>query len=226
MRSLKNKQSTISKFLKKPLNIKINYLNYFFSNIFREHLHSLLGQIYKINLNLKNIKYGNKLKIIGGLILDIFPESQVIIEDSVTIISDAKRCSASTLYSKTKIKTFSPTSCIIIGEGTGLNGTSITSRSKKIIIGKNCMLAPNIIITDSDFHVPWPPEKRGHYPGTERDDDIIIGNNCWIGMNTLILKGVTIGDNSIIGAGSLVIKDVPPNSLAAGNPAKVIKQYK
>ena len=51
----------------------------------------------------------------------------------------------------------------------------------------------------------------------------MIEKNVWIGMNSVILKGVTIGDNSIIGAGSVVVKDVPKNTIAAGNPAKVIK---
>lgn len=88
------------------------------------------------------------------------------------------------------------------------------------------MVAPNVIIVDSDFHPPWPPENRLNYPGDEYDKDVRIGKNCWIGMNAIILKGVNIGDNSIIGAGSVVVKDIPPDSLAAGVPAQVIKVYK
>ncbi len=52
---------------------------------------------------------------------------------------------------------------------------------------------------------------------------MIIGNHVWIGENALILKGVKIGDNSIVGAGSVVTKDVPNNSIVAGNPARIIK---
>ena len=51
-----------------------------------------------------------------------------------------------------------------------------------------------------------------------------IGKNVWIGANCTILPGVTIGDNSVIGAGSVVAKSIPANSIAVGNPAKVIKQ--
>lgn len=225
MISLNIQQKSIIKFLKLSNKLKIQYLNYYISISFRQVLYFLTGFIPKLNLKIKNVTYGKKLLIIGGIILDIFPESKVIIKDNVSIISDPKRCSASTLYSKTKLKTFSPSSTIIIGEGTGLNGTSITSRSKKITIGKNCMFAPNTIIVDSDFHIPWPPKNRNIYLGCERDNDIIIGDNCWVGMNTIILKGVKIGENSVIGAGSIVNKDIPPNSLAAGNPAKIIKQY-
>ncbi len=50
-----------------------------------------------------------------------------------------------------------------------------------------------------------------------------IGRNCFIGGRSMILPGVTIGDNCVIGAGSIVTRDVPPNSIVAGNPAKVIR---
>jgi acetyltransferase-like isoleucine patch superfamily enzyme len=53
--------------------------------------------------------------------------------------------------------------------------------------------------------------------------DIIIGDNVWIGVHVFVKQGVTIGDNSVVGANSAVVDDVPPNSFAAGNPAKIIK---
>lgn len=68
---------------------------------------------------------------------------------------------------------------------------------------------------DGDFHKEDP---RSGMP-----KEIIIDNNVWIGYSCIILKGVHIGKNSIIGAGSIVTKDIPENSLAAGNPCKVIK---
>jgi len=52
---------------------------------------------------------------------------------------------------------------------------------------------------------------------------IIIGDHVWIGMNVTVLKGVTIGDGAVVAAGSMVTKDVPPHSLVAGVPAKVVK---
>lgn len=171
------------------------------------------------------IRYGKKFYSAGKIILDIVPNSQVIIGNNVSIISDSRRCSSSSLGFSSKLRTFSKTSRIIIEDNVGLNGTSITSRSKSIIIGKNTKIAPNVIIVDSDFHNPWPPLMRHSYPGDEVDGDIIIGSNCWIGMNSIILKGVQIGDNSVIAAGCVVTRAIPPNSLAGGVPARVIKIY-
>lgn len=55
-------------------------------------------------------------------------------------------------------------------------------------------------------------------------EPITIGNNVWIGGSATILPGVSIGDNAVVGAGSVVTRDVAPNTVVAGNPAKVIRQ--
>ena len=86
------------------------------------------------------------------------------------------------------------------------------------------MIAPNCVITDSDFHALWPAETRHIEPAFERDADVTIGSHVWIGMNSIILKGVSIGDGAIIAAGSVVVRDVPAGCIAAGVPAKVVRQ--
>jgi acetyltransferase-like isoleucine patch superfamily enzyme len=152
--------------------------------------------------------------------------SQIVFGDNVLLVSSSSRATATSIYAPIKIQTFSPTSSIIIGDNVGLNGTSIVARSKQITIGAGTMIAPNVVIMDSDFHIMWPPENRTRNPAYENDRDVTIGKNVWIGIKSIILKGSIIGDNSIIGAGSVVTGIIPENVLAVGNPAKVIRQLK
>jgi maltose O-acetyltransferase len=84
-----------------------------------------------------------------------------------------------------------------------------------ITIGDNVILAPrvHVLAHDSSF---------GLYTGKTRAANVTIGNNVFVGAGTIILPGVHIGNRVIIGAGSIVTKDIPDNTVAAGNPAKVI----
>ena len=85
----------------------------------------------------------------------------------------------------------------------------------KIQIGNNVAISENVIIRDSDNH-----SITGQ---SVVSAPIIIEDNVWIGMNVTILKGVKIGEGSVIAAGSVVTRDIPAHSLAAGVPAKVIR---
>ena len=86
-------------------------------------------------------------------------------------------------------------------------------------IGDDCFIGPNVSIYTA-CHSTDPIERNTRQ---EWALPVTIGNNCWIGGSVTILPGVTIGDNVTIGAGSVVAKDIPSNSVAVGNPAKVIK---
>lgn len=90
----------------------------------------------------------------------------------------------------------------------------------KVTIGDNAQIAPNVSIYTAGH--PVHPASRNS--GYEYGIPITIGNNVWLGGNTVILPGVTIGDNAVIGAGSVVTRDIPPNSIAAGNPCRVIRE--
>jgi acetyltransferase-like isoleucine patch superfamily enzyme len=87
----------------------------------------------------------------------------------------------------------------------------------EISIGNDVAISENVSIWDSDVHEVIRKDNVMTKP-------IKIGNHVWIGTNAIILKGVNIGDNSIIAAGSVVNRDIPENCLAAGNPAKIIKE--
>jgi acetyltransferase-like isoleucine patch superfamily enzyme len=92
------------------------------------------------------------------------------------------------------------------------------SAATAIVIGESCMLAQGVFLTDADWH--------GVYDRSEpigRTIPLSIGDNVWIGDSAIVCKGVRIGENSIIGAGSVVSRDIPANTIAAGNPAMVLK---
>jgi acetyltransferase-like isoleucine patch superfamily enzyme len=126
-----------------------------------------------------------------------------------------------------------------IGSNTSIgSGTIIISQDEGIIIGENCLISWNVLITDSDTHLTnsmrisdardWNiglrTGRRGEYKEWHgvRCAPVKIGNNVWIGYGAVILPGVSIGDNAIIGASSVVTKNVEPGSTVAGNPASLI----
>ena len=179
--------------------------------------------MFRLKAFLFGVKAGTGVKCWGSIDIVRGPKSQISIGDNVSIVSSSMRCSSASLYANTKLRTYSPSSKIIIEKNAGLNGTSITARSRTVRIGEGAMIAPNCMIVDSDFHSFWPPDKRIADPGLENDRDVVIGKNVWIGAGCIILKGAVIGENSVIGAGSIVTRAIPANVIAAGNPAKVIK---
>ena len=89
-----------------------------------------------------------------------------------------------------------------------------------IIIGNECMFAEDIEIWNTDSH----PILDYHGKLLNPSKPIHIGNHVWCGKHSKILKGVTIGDNAIIGMQSIVTKDIFPNTLNVGIPAKVIRE--
>lgn len=90
----------------------------------------------------------------------------------------------------------------------------------KVVIGDNCMMAPNVAIYTAG-HPVYPDCRNTQY---EYGIEVVIGDNVWIGGNSVICPGVRIGSNTVIGAGSVVTKDIPEWVVAAGNPCKVIRE--
>lgn len=170
-----------------------------------------------------NFQVGNRVHCWGRILVWMGKEGSIEIGDDGWIVSDNKRAGIA-LYSPCKLRACDGAR-IVLGKRVALNGVSITSR-KKIVIEEGTIIAPNVIIVDSDFHRPWPPEERFYGLGQENDREVHIGKNVWIGMNSIILKGVTIGDNAMVAAGSVVTKPVPPNAIVAGVPARVVRELK
>ncbi len=100
-----------------------------------------------------------------------------------------------------------------------INQGGVISCYKAITIGNDVKIARQVFIYDNDYHKIKNQENKV----TNTPQPIMIGNHVWIGSKATILKGVTIGDGAIVAANSLVNRDVPPNCLVAGNPARVIR---
>ena len=105
---------------------------------------------------------------------------------------------------------------VLHGGWSFLNTNSTLNCFHHIEIGKGCAISDNVCIADSDSHYIDGHKERMTAP-------IVIGDHVWIGKNVVVMKGVTIGSGAVVGAGSVVTKDVPCNTVVAGNPARPIK---
>lgn len=113
---------------------------------------------------------------------------------------------------------------IYIGDGCYLGFNLSILNAGKIIIGNSVLMASNVLIS-SENHGMDPESDIAYMDQPLISKDVIIEDGVWIGQNVCILPGVHIGEKAIIGAGSVVTKDIAAYSIAAGNPARIIKQY-
>jgi len=178
-------------------------------------LEAIRKPLYKLYLKRRYVTYGVNLKIYG--------KPLVINRGIINIGINSKLISSSKFYGQglqpVSLYTLNENSRIDIGNNCTLNGTSIRAASY-ISIGNDCVFASDVKIVDHDHHLSPIERHSTNYPSAP----ITIEDNVWVGFNVVILKGVKIGKNSVIGAGSVVVKDIPPNCVAAGIPAKIIKQ--
>ncbi|MHB8514305.1 MAG: acyltransferase [Dehalococcoidia bacterium] len=105
---------------------------------------------------------------------------------------------------------------IVIGDGTYLNRNTEVVSAREVRIGRNCKIAWDVVIMDTDQHPVG---------GIDRSAPIWIGDDVWIGCRAIILKGVHIGHGAVVGAGAVVTKDVPAGACVTGPAAAVVGGY-
>lgn len=141
-----------------------------------------------------------------GASIEIGPRARLTLGGSVQVLRGARVM-------------VQPGGAVSIGSRTFLNEEVAVLCVREISIGGDCGIAMRTVITDSDSHVLR--GRDGTYPPVTVP--VRIGDHVWLGTGCTVLKGVTVGDGAVVAARSLVRSDVPARSLAAGNPAQVIR---
>ena len=152
-------------------------------------------------------KVGTRVRLRGRPIIS--NQGRLVIGSRVQLVSTAAKLELAVL----------PGGTLEVGDRTLLNYGGSIAAAESVRIGSRCLIGTHAIIMDNDFH-RIEPERRLEWPPSK---PITIEDNVWLGARVIVLGGVTIGEGSCIAAGSVVIDDVPPRSLAAGVPAKVIR---
>jgi acetyltransferase-like isoleucine patch superfamily enzyme len=120
---------------------------------------------------------------------------------------------------------------IVIGANAYIGDDCLLSSAAGIEIGEHVLLAHGVQIFDNDSHPLDPAARVADYASVHDHGErgviaaapVRVGARAWIGFGAILLKGITIGENSVVAAGSVVTRDVPANSVVAGNPAAVVK---
>jgi acetyltransferase-like isoleucine patch superfamily enzyme len=180
----------------------------------------------KLLLLLLGCPYGRHLRVDGHVIIRVGRRGAIRLGQNVTLYSRT----GSNLVGRTN-----PTILHCLGDGhitfgdnSGCSFAVLSSKSS-IRIGNHAKIGGNARIYDHDYHALDYLSRRS--PVTDnaacKTAPVVIGDDILIGANAIILKGVAIGDRSIIGAGSVVsLKEIPPDSLVAGNPARIVRSLR
>jgi acetyltransferase-like isoleucine patch superfamily enzyme len=136
-------------------------------------------------------------------------EGRITLGDRVRLVSTVATLELATL----------PGGHLEIGDNVFINYGCSVSSSSHVKIGNDCLIGSHVMIMDCDFHRV--EDKSWDTTGVP----IIIEDRVWISNRAIILKGVRIGHDSVVAAGSVVTKDVPPRTVVAGSPARVVREF-
>lgn len=171
-------------------------------------------------LRARGVKLGSSLRFLG------FPVAsgdltRVSLGDRVTFASEV-RATALGVRGPCILRILGPDGRITLGDDIGASGVVICSAAS-VTVGARCLIGADVMIFDTDFHNHAAEGRRYSKPDWPRiSRPVVIEEDVFIGTRSIVSKGAHIGRGSIIAAGSVVVGTIPPMSIAAGVPAKVI----
>ena len=153
------------------------------------------------------VTHGPRLTLHGRLALQ--NRGRLVLGDRIRLVSTPFRLEIVTM----------PGGCIEIGTNVFINFGSSIVASNRISIGDDCLIGTHVMVMDCDFHrVEDKAWDMTGYP-------VVIEDRVWLANRCIVLKGVRVGHDSVVAAGAVVTRDVPPRSVVAGNPARVVRQF-
>jgi acetyltransferase-like isoleucine patch superfamily enzyme len=174
-----------------------------------------------IYFSLSSVSWGRGWRILGLPIIQKAAGSNIQLGDRL-ILRSWTNSNPVAPFHRVFISTRRPEAEIIIGDDCGITGGSIIA-AERVEVGGRTLIGSNCLVTDTDFH-PLDKDQRGFEADDSTSQPVKIGTDVFIGTQTIILKGSSIGMGSVIGAGSVVSGEIPANVIAAGNPAKIIRE--
>lgn len=169
----------------------------------------------------RGFHFGSGLSVYGWPILRCAKGAEVRTGRNLVMISESV-FSAVGVSRPCLLNAIEPGAKILIGDDVGMSGTSICS-AVSVTIGDRVMLGADVVVTDTDFH-PLDVIPRRYVRQGIRTAPVVIEDDVFVGMRSMVLKGVRIGRGSVVAAGTIVTSEVPPFTIVAGQPARVVGQ--
>lgn len=173
---------------------------------------------WKFEARLRGVELGPEVRFRGRPCLARAPGSRIVLERGVHLNSSLRSNPLGCSRPAT-LRTLWAGAEIHMGAGSGLSA-AVLCAARSIRIGEGTLIGAEVMILDTDFHVPG-PHGSWELAGPEHARAVWVGRNVFIGTRAIVLKGVRIGDGAVIGAGAVVTRDVPPYHIAVGNPVMV-----